>query len=373
MTALQTINLGTAPAGSDGDPVRTAFTKVNANAAVLQTQAALTSATGITTAQALTTAYIGKRVNIALAAAGVINLPSASTCSADSVILLRNIGTTVVTLAITTGSGDTVALSKLNPGESALVDTDGAHAWNVLTRGRSNSDNEIVNGNCTVNGNETVGGTLSVTGLTTLSGGLAPTTTTTPIVTDSSTSIATTANVDAKVAARKVGRTLLQTKTTQSNALLSMVNVTGYNVYELTLTDVAPTTNGSTLSMQLSGDNGVSWVASTNAYRYVLNSVGSTPSGPSVIAGQSTAVILCQSLGNTSSGMFMSGSIRFYGMGRSIRAKGISWDLTCVLSDGNLYRISGAGELQTTNSPLNGILIAGGFNDGVWSLYGMDS
>jgi hypothetical protein len=84
----------------------------------------------------------------------------------------------VVTLAITTGSGDTVALSKLNPGESVLMDTDGAHAWNVLTRGRSNSDNEIVIGNCTVNGNETVGGTLAVAGNTTTNGVLsaAPTT-----------------------------------------------------------------------------------------------------------------------------------------------------------------------------------------------------
>jgi hypothetical protein len=373
VTALVTINQGTAPAGSDGDTVRSAFTKVNANVAVLQTQAALTSATGITTAQSLTVAHVGKRVNISLASAGVINLPAASTCAADSVILLRNIGTTVVTLAITAGSGDTVALSKLNPGEAVLMDTDGGHAWNVLTRGRSNSDNEIVIGNCTVNGNETVGGTLSVTGVATFSGGLAPTTTTTPPTTDSSGSLATTANVDAKIAARKVGRTLLQTKTTQGNTLLSMVNVAGYNVYELTLTDVVPATNSAAMSMQLSGDNGATWVATTNAYRYVLNSAGSAPSGPSTIAAQATAINLCSSLGNSSTGMFMSGSIRFYGLGRSIRAKGISWDLTCVLSDGNLYRISGAGELQVSIAPLNGILIAGGFNDGVWSLYGMDS
>ncbi|MGY6256536.1 tail fiber domain-containing protein [Paraburkholderia caledonica] len=170
MTSLQKVNLGTAPTGTDGDAVRTAFTKINSNVDVFNTQAALTSAAGITAAQALTVAHVGKRVNISLASAGVINLPSAATCTADSVILLRNIGTTVVTLAITTGSADTVALSKLNPGESALMDTDGVHAWNVITRGRSNSDNEIVNGNCTVNGNETVGGTLSVAGNTTTNG-----------------------------------------------------------------------------------------------------------------------------------------------------------------------------------------------------------
>ena len=148
MSLLQKINLGTPPTGVDGDAVRTAFTKDNANVDVLNAQTALTtSGATITTPTALTVAHVGKRVNISLASPGTINLPSASTCLVDNVTLLRNIGTTVVTLAITTGSGDTVALSKLNPGESALLDTDGVHTWRVLMRGRTNSDNELVNGN----------------------------------------------------------------------------------------------------------------------------------------------------------------------------------------------------------------------------------
>ncbi|NPT39727.1 tail fiber domain-containing protein, partial [Paraburkholderia xenovorans] len=89
------------------------------------------------------------------------------------------------TLASKTGSGDSVALSKLNPGEAVLMDTDGVHAWTVLMRGRTNADDEVVNGNFSVsgnstvngdstvnnsavNGNETVGGTLGVTGAATL-------------------------------------------------------------------------------------------------------------------------------------------------------------------------------------------------------------
>ena len=168
MASLQKVALGTPPSAVDGDTVRVANTKANANVDVLNTQVALTSAAGITAAQALTVAHVGKRINISLASAGVVNLPAASTCTADSVMLLRNIGTTVITLAITTGSGDTIALSKLNPGETALMDTDGAHAWTVLMRGRTILDNVVVNGNFTVNGNETVGGTLGVTGATTL-------------------------------------------------------------------------------------------------------------------------------------------------------------------------------------------------------------
>lgn len=168
MSVLQTINLGTAPTGSDGDAVRTAFIKDNANIAILNTQETLYSVALITAAQALTTAHIGKRVNINLSTAGTINLPAAATCALDQVTLLRNLGSTVVTLAIASGSGDTLSVSKLNPGETALFDTDGAHAWTCLMRGRSNTDNESVNGNSTVGGNETVGGTLTVTGASTL-------------------------------------------------------------------------------------------------------------------------------------------------------------------------------------------------------------
>jgi len=166
MTSLVKMNLGTPPTAVDGDTNRDANAKSNSNVDVLNAQATLTSAAAvITAAQALTVgAHIGKRVNISLPSAGVINLPAAATCAADQVTLLRNVGTTVVTLAIATGSGDTVALSKLNPGETALMDVDGVHTWSVLMRGRTNSDNETVNGNCTVNGNETVGGTLNVTG-----------------------------------------------------------------------------------------------------------------------------------------------------------------------------------------------------------------
>jgi len=168
MSSLQKINLGTPPKAEDGDPVRTANVKANENVDVLNAQSALTSAAQlVNSAQALTAAlHLGKRVNISLAAPGVINPPAASTCTADSVILLRNIGTTVATLAPLGGSGDMVALSKLNPGETALIDTDGVHAWTVLMRGRTNSDNEVVNGNLVVNRNLVVNGITALTGVT---------------------------------------------------------------------------------------------------------------------------------------------------------------------------------------------------------------
>ncbi|KVN36797.1 hypothetical protein WJ63_35140 [Burkholderia pyrrocinia] len=166
MAELQKINLGTPPLGRDGDPNRTAHQKMNDNADVLAAQVALTSAPMITTPQTLTSKHVGKRVNISLAKAGAVNLPAASECDADSVILLRNVGMTVVATGSATGSGDTVALSQLNPGESALMDTDGVHAWTPLMRGRTTSDNEAINGNLSV------GGSVSVTGTITASDGV---------------------------------------------------------------------------------------------------------------------------------------------------------------------------------------------------------
>jgi len=206
MANLQKTSLGVAPDGAGGDDARTAFSKGNANVDVISTQVALTSGATVTNAQALTSVHTGKRVNIALSDDSVISMPVVSTCAADQVILLRNLGPAVATLAPTDRSGDTVALSRLNPGESVLMDSDGVHTWGVLMRGRVNGDNEVVTGTLSVaaslsvgsvvsgtsrvaaatisetgvysgpgagySGNVTVGGTLGVTGAVTLAGAL---------------------------------------------------------------------------------------------------------------------------------------------------------------------------------------------------------
>lgn len=174
MSVLQTVLFGAASDGSQGDSTRTAFTKDNANVAILNAQAALTSfATTLTTGAALTAPiHLGKRVNINVTTAQTFNLPTAASCGADGVILLRNLGTVPVTLAVTTGSGDTLSMTTLNGLETCVFDTDGVHAWNVLLRGRGTSANETVNGNSTVVGNETVGGTLGVAGNANLAGTL---------------------------------------------------------------------------------------------------------------------------------------------------------------------------------------------------------
>ncbi|AFQ50451.1 hypothetical protein [Burkholderia cepacia] len=163
MANLQKANLGSAPAGSGGDDQRTANTKFNANVDVLSAQATLTTATPITTAQTLAASHVGKRVAINIAAGGTVKLPAAASCPADGVIHLRNVGK-AVSLAVADGSGDSFALSRLNNGEGALIDTDGVKAWRVLTRGRAYGDDEIVNGALVVGGGLSVGGDVAVSG-----------------------------------------------------------------------------------------------------------------------------------------------------------------------------------------------------------------
>ncbi|WP_416046673.1 phage tail protein [Cupriavidus basilensis] len=164
MSNLQKVNLGTPPLATDGDTVRSANAKMNANVDVLNAQAALTSAPSITASQALTAAHVGKRVTINLAAPGVITLPPAAVCGADSVILLRNIGKAVATLAITAGSDDTLALSKIGLGETAMLDSNGAHTWNVLMRGRTTANDDSVPGNFAVGGSLNVAGPITTAG-----------------------------------------------------------------------------------------------------------------------------------------------------------------------------------------------------------------
>ncbi|MDR5761961.1 tail fiber domain-containing protein [Caballeronia sp. LZ035] len=158
MATLQKVNLGTPPTAVDGDTSRVANTKVNANVDVLAKQATLTSIAPLTAVRALTAADVGQRVTFSFTGAQTVPLPQASTCAADQILLLRNAGAAAVTLSKATGSSDTIGLSKLNPGETALLDTDGTSKWSVLMRGRSNSDNESVNGILTASGGITANG-----------------------------------------------------------------------------------------------------------------------------------------------------------------------------------------------------------------------
>lgn len=169
MSALQKINLGTAPEGRDGDTVRIGFTKMNANADVLATQAALTSATPITSNTAvLDSTHVGKRVVLRPSATATLTWPKASTCVADGVILVINASAFAITLAASPDDSFANPLA-LGAYEALLAATDGFNAWSVLMRGRSADSNERVSGNLSVSGNTSVSGTLSA-GATTVSG-----------------------------------------------------------------------------------------------------------------------------------------------------------------------------------------------------------
>ncbi|WP_321902101.1 autotransporter outer membrane beta-barrel domain-containing protein [Paraburkholderia tropica] len=190
MTALQTVNLGTAPTGTDGDTVRVANVKANANVAVLNTQATLTSSSP-NAVRDLTAADMGKRVNFTPTAASTVRFPAANTTGADQLVAVHNLATAYdITMAIATGSGDTApTMVVVKPGEMLTWETDGVSVWRTI--GRKKALDETVQGkltvagdavvsgnatfskNATVTGDATVSGKATVTGTLTLSGGLA--------------------------------------------------------------------------------------------------------------------------------------------------------------------------------------------------------
>jgi hypothetical protein len=152
MGTLQKINLGTPPKGADGDNNRVAHVKMNVNVDVLDRQAALVSAPMITASLTLGEGHIGRRVSINIAAGGTVKLRKASLCEPDSIVWLVNVGAKRVLLAPDDGSGDSVQISGLGPGEAAALDTDGVSAWRVLVRGRASADDESVVGNLSIGG-----------------------------------------------------------------------------------------------------------------------------------------------------------------------------------------------------------------------------
>lgn len=158
MGKLQKVILGTPPKGSDGDPVRVANSKANANVDVLDRQSALVSAPIITASRTLGEEHIGRRVSINIAAGGTIKLRKASLCEPDSIVWLVNVGTKRVLLAPDDGSGDSVSVSGVGAGEAVALDTDGVNAWRVLVRARAASDDETVIGELSVGGNVSAAG-----------------------------------------------------------------------------------------------------------------------------------------------------------------------------------------------------------------------
>lgn len=363
MTALQKITLGTPPKGQDGDSVNTGFTKVNSNVDVLDTQVALTSAPTIIAAQALSADHIGKRVNINLPAADTVNVPPANVAGADAVLALRNVGTTVVSLAIAVGSGDSLALSRLNPGESVLLDTDGVHTWSVLMRGRTNADDEVINGDLTV------GGALSAGTLLAADPGAA----------DSSLKLAATKTVDAKIAGRAVGRTLIQTQaaaaSTAAEGLVFLCPIAKFNNFELVFSGLIPTAPGA-LGIQLSPDGGSTWKTAAN-YQYNLSVIQANGTSGAVAIGEGDRINMFGNAGNTSLST-LSGRVRFYGLSSNSSLKPCEISVSGVSSLQVFGVVNGFGMWSGDIVPVNAFrVICGsgspiGFSAGTFSLYGLD-
>lgn len=359
MTALQKVLLGTPPEGRDGDPVRTANTKANSNVDVLNAQAILSSfPPTLTVQQALTAAnHLGKRVNISLAAAGAINLPTCASCGADGVILLRNVGATTITLGVTAGSGDGLnGQAALAPGEATMVDTDGVHTWNVSMRGRSSSGNEAVQGNLSVGGNETVNGTLAVGGQATFN--VRP-------------QFAGFAALDK--GNTNVGRTLISTTQIVSGAGFCVVAVpAGWMDLELEMDALNVSIDASSLLLRLAPDTS-NWVAGTaNSYMYYYQAAAANTVVAATGTNNTSEIRLFTGLSNTAPYSFH-GTAQIRGGSDPGRFKHVMWKAASMTSGGSYYQVNGTGVVLNAALIVGGILLipsAGNFLSGTVSLYG---
>ncbi|WP_244912055.1 hypothetical protein [Burkholderia aenigmatica] len=166
MPSLQKINLGTPPSGVDGDTVRAALAKVNANTDVLSACVALGySILGDNTTIAPN--QVGTRFGLNIGVTGKkITLPLAGAVSINACVHLFNIG---VAVAVGLQGNDGTQVTILNQGDWVEYVSDGTGYWHVAARGKMLPD-EVVSGSLvvtkglTVGGNAAVGGTLSVPG-----------------------------------------------------------------------------------------------------------------------------------------------------------------------------------------------------------------
>ncbi|KVE87793.1 hypothetical protein WI99_11735 [Burkholderia cepacia] len=160
MPQLQKIAQGTPPSGVDGDTVRTAFAKVNANVDVLSAILAL-GYNILSDNWTLAPSNVGTRFGLNMGAGGkVVKLPLASSVSVNACVHFFNVGPPV-TIGFQGNDGSQVNL--LNTGDWATYIADGGTYWHVAERGKMLPD-EVVSGFLTVAKGLTVGGDLVVKG-----------------------------------------------------------------------------------------------------------------------------------------------------------------------------------------------------------------
>ncbi|VWD36765.1 hypothetical protein BCO18430_06444 [Burkholderia contaminans] len=160
MPALQKINLGTPPGGVDGDTVRTALAKVNANSDVLSACVAL-GYNILSDSWTLAPSNVGTRFGLAMGSGGkVVKLPLAASVSVNACVHFFNVGPPV-TIGFQDRDGSPINL--LNTGDWATYIADGGTYWHVAERGRMLPD-EVVSGFLTVSKGLTAGGDVVASG-----------------------------------------------------------------------------------------------------------------------------------------------------------------------------------------------------------------
>jgi hypothetical protein len=159
---------------------------------------------------------------------------------------------------------------------------------------------------------------------------------------------------------------LISSQTASSSASISFTGLTAYPIYFVTIQQAVPATNAQFMLMQMSSNNGSSWVTSGYlAGCTYFNYNGSTGANQSNSSGWALSDVMSNSTG------YLSASFYIYGANVAINPN-ISG--TCSFyNSGNRYVfgiVGGVGGSTGLNA-INFLMSSGNISSGIFTLYGL--
>lgn len=149
-------------------------------------------------------------------------------------------------------------------------------------------------------------------------------------------------------------KVLLAAATASSSATLDFTNLSGFAAYELEFEMVRPATDGQTLQLQVSDDNGSSWKSGESDYGYTYTRTFSSASIQNNSA--SSAVNVLDAVSNNAS-WGVSGVVRAHALSQSSSGKTFTWLVGAFLNDGNPWSSNGAGMHLAASAAVNGVRV----------------
>jgi hypothetical protein len=169
------------------------------------------------------------------------------------------------------------------------------------------------------------------------------------------------------------GWELISTGTASNSATLDFTGLTGYAAYAFVFGHVRPATDGASLQIRVSEDNGSNWQADASDYSYGYERIGSA--GGETIANSTGAAagLLIDSVRNDANAYQVCGTLIAADLG-SASGQVFTYEVAAILTDDNLWVSNGAIAYIGAAAVVNGIRVmysSGNIASGVVKCYGI--